>query len=79
MAELTRVTTIENENWEDKASKFIYIKGQCESCGISNGQTIRKFVNFLNFDSFPSWKNSKNLLIFWILIVFQVEKILKIC
>ena len=27
-AELTRVTTIENENWEDKALKFIYIKGQ---------------------------------------------------
>ena len=23
-----RVTTIENENWEDKALKFIYLEGQ---------------------------------------------------
>ena len=26
MAELTRVTIIENKNWEDKALQFIYIK-----------------------------------------------------
>ena len=51
-AELTRVTTVENE---------IYIKeGQyenrqnCEWCGISNGRTIPKFVNFWNFDNFPN-------------------------
>ena len=30
MAELTRVATIENENWEDEAPKFIDIKEQIE-------------------------------------------------
>ena len=49
MAELTSVTTIENE---------IYIKGQYENrqifecSGISNGRTIPKFANFWNFDKF---------------------------
>ena len=50
-AELTRVTTIENE---------ISIKGQyenqqnCEWCGISNERTIPKFADFWNFDNFQN-------------------------
>ena len=69
MVELTRVATIENENWEDKALKFIS-KGKyenrenCEWCGISNGRSIPKFANFWNFDSFPNFQNYENLLIF---------------
>ena len=57
MAEFTRITTIENENWEDKASKFIYIKEQ-----IWESQKLWVVRN-----------------IEWISIVFQIEKILKIC
>ena len=63
-----QVTTIENENWEDKASKFIYIKGQ-----IWESSKLRIVRNI-------EWtSNYKNLLIFGISIVFQVQKILKIC
>ena len=55
----------------------------CEWCGISNAQTIPKFVNFLNFDSFPNWKNSENLLIFQVVkfrkfVNFPISKIPKI-
>ena len=52
-----RVTTIENE---------IYIKVQYENgknsewCGISNGQTIPKFANFLNFENFQNSKENLN-------------------
>ena len=51
MAELTSITTIENE---------FYIKGQyenrqnCEWCGISNERTIPKISKSLNFDNFPN-------------------------
>ena len=53
-AELPIINTIENENSEDKTSKFIYIKGQnFKWCGISNGRKILKVANFWNFRSFP--------------------------
>ena len=42
------INTMENENLEDKASKFIYIEGQIwESAKL---QVVR------NFDSFSNWK-----------------------
>ena len=63
-----RVTTVENENWEDKASKFIYFKRQ-----IWESVKLRVVRNI-------EWtKKFKNLLIFGISKVFQIEKIPKIC
>ena len=45
-----RVTTIENENREDKASKFIYIKGQIwESAKLREYRMNRKFQNLIIF------------------------------
>ena len=63
-----RITTTENENWEDKPSKFIYVKGELwESAKLRvepNIEWTKKFQNFL---------------IFGISMVFEIEKILKIC
>ena len=58
-----RVTTIENENWEDKPSKFIYIKEQIWESAIE----------------YRMDKEFQTLLIFGISTVFQIEKILKFC
>ena len=38
MAELTKVTTIENEILEDKVSRFISIKGQI--CGLTKLRVV---------------------------------------
>ena len=63
-----RVTAIENKNWEDKAPKFINIKGQIwESGKMATSVEYRMDKQF------------RNLLIFGISIVFQIEKIRKIC
>ena len=51
MVELSRVTTIEHENWKEMK--------------IEIDKTDKtKFANFWNFDSFPNWKNSEYLVIF---------------
>ena len=61
-----RVTSIENENWKDKAPKFIYIIGQ-----IWKSAKLRLLGNI-------EWTNNfQNFLIFGISIVFHIEKILK--
>ena len=74
-----RVTKIENKKWDNWfISMCKYENWQnCEECGISNGQTISKFANFLVLDSIPNWKNSNNLLIFqavklWKLVNFSI-------
>ena len=42
-----QVTTIENENWEDKVSKFIHIKGQIwESAKLREVRNIEWTNNF---------------------------------
>ena len=61
-----RVATIENENWEDKASKF--------------REAISKLANFWNFDSFSNSKSCGNLLIFQFrkFLKFLIDEISKI-
>ena len=62
------IITVENENWEDEASKFIHFEGQIwESGKIASSAKYRMDKQF------------QNLLIFGTSIFFQMEKILKIC
>ena len=64
-----RITTIENENWDVKASKFIYIY---QRANMRMGKIASSAKYRMN-------KQFQNLLIFGISIAFQIEKILKIC
>ena len=61
-----KVTTIENENWKDKASKFIYIERQIWKAA--------KFRVTRNIE----WTNNSKISLFLEFGVFQIEKILKI-
>ena len=51
------LTTLKNENWEEKESKFIYIKGQWESAKLRVVQNIE-------------WTNNSKIV--GISIVFQI-------
>ena len=63
MAEITRITIIENENWKDKAKKFIHIKRQIwESAKLQvvrNYRMDEQLKKFWIFFNLPIWKIPK--------------------
>ena len=81
-----RITKIRNKNWEAKASKLIYIKGQVwEIASSVEYQMDKKFQNLLIFGAkFRFSKFEKNvtksifkIVNFWNFLNFTISKIIK--